>query len=166
MRFATASLAALAVVVAACGTPGGLPESPPCPTPDPALVPGSAVGVSEFATAVDRALAQFQQIDQEFRGEWPGRRFRDRDSFKRDFVQFAGASRCLVDDLRAAGVPPEMEQVTAELLVFLSQVESSLAEAEEAVATRNASAYDDWVGSFDRLVLGYTEFQDRVRPFR
>ena len=35
--------------------------------------------------------------------------------------------------------------------------------ATDAADMRNSSAYSDWVRDFDRLVLGYTDWQDKMR---
>jgi hypothetical protein len=115
------------------------------------------------ATAVYRVLDDFQVVDQAFRLAWPDRRFRERDSFKQDFIAFAGGTRCLIDEVQGANVPNEAAAAATDLLAFLVSIGASLDAATDAVDTRNASAYRDWIRDFDSLVVGYTDWQERMR---
>jgi hypothetical protein len=164
MKAAALGLAFTAGLLAACGTPGGLPDPGPCPATDPALAP--PVSRTQYTVAVFRALDQFQDADQDFRAAWPERRFRDRSSFKRDFVTFEHRTRCLSNDIVAAGTPDGLEDVVTDLHAYLALVNDSIAMGREAVESRNASAYRDWISEIDVLVVGYTDFQTRLQQAR
>jgi predicted trehalose synthase len=124
------------------------------------------VSAAQYTVAVFRALDEFQDADQDFRAAWPERRFRDRSSFKRDFVTFEHRTRCLTSDVVAAGSPDGLGEVVTDLHAYLALVNDSIAMGREAVESRNASAYRDWISEIDVLVVGYTDFQTRLQQAR
>lgn len=162
MRWVAAATVLLPLLLAACGTPGGLPDPPTCPDDDPRLN-DPAVGIVDYAEAVISTFDRLQVVDQDFRREWSERRLRGRSSFRADFVTFATHTRCLVDDIRGSAVPDQAADLLGrDLLNYLDFVDASIDQGEEAVDTRNASAYRDWIRDFDQLVVGYTDFQGRL----
>ncbi len=158
----TLAFALVVGLVAGCGSAATLPDPPPCPDTDPAFETGAQPGRDTYVRAVDLALNHLQAVDQEFRRGWPDRELHTTNSFRRDFVAFESGTRCFIEDIRRPTVPTEVAPVGAGLLAFLGTVEASLDVAHEAVDTRNKSDYNGWIHDFDQLVIGYTDYQDRL----
>jgi hypothetical protein len=160
MRAGAGALLVAALLAVGCGMPGGLPDPGPCPATPPALQ--GSPDTRTYINAVIAALDEFQDADQDFRAAWPERRFRDRSTFKEDFVEFQRRTECLTNDIQAAGTPAGLETVVVDLQAFLALINESIAMGAEAVESRNASAYRDWIREIDVLVVGYTDFQARL----
>ena len=160
MKAGFAVVLAGSLVAAACGTPAGLPDPGPCPSTLAGLE--GPPDTRTYITAVIRALDEFQDIDQDFRAEWPDREIHTTNSFRGDFVQFQHRTQCLANDVVAAGTPAGLETVVMDLHAYLALINDSIAMGAEAVDTRNASAYEDWIKEIDVLVVGYTDYQARL----
>jgi hypothetical protein len=160
MKAGVGLLLAGALVAAACGTPGGLPDPGPCPATITALQGTPDRGL--YIAAVIAALDEFQDADQDFRAAWPDREIHTTNSFRKDFVEFQRRTECLSNDVVAAGTPAGLETVVTDLHAYLALINESIAMGAQAVESRNSSAYSDWIKEIDVLVVGYTDYQARL----
>ncbi|MGE5597456.1 MAG: hypothetical protein ACM3S1_15625 [Hyphomicrobiales bacterium] len=164
-----ALLAVLAnVLFAACGGGSHLPEPPPCttPTPIPSQVPpDTRQSDVRYARAVRDAIDELGDLTDDFRGEWPDRRYSSQPEFRTDFVNYYGESTCLVQALGRLS-PPATGTLTdeaGELQLLLQQYESVLDQGLEAVQKRNVSDYRqfhrDLDSAYDQLVVKFGRLQ-------
>lgn len=164
-RFAGLALLAvtLAPVAIACAGGSTLPPAPTCTTPTATPAPhGNVQADQRYVQAFQSGAAQLKRLTDNWRAAWPDGRFSSRAAFRGEFVAYAAASRCLVDDL-AAFAPAN----SAKYGEFDARAEGALAQYRDAidyglaaVRRRNVSEYREF---YQRMDAAFARLDETVR---
>lgn len=164
-RLAAGAAAAVILwpVVAACAGGSALPEAPPCVNATPTPRPTRATEADfRYLRTFQSASDKLQRLTDDWRAAWPEGKFSSRPEFRQEFVVYASASRCLVDDL-AAFAPAN----AARYGEFDSQVEGALVQYRdaidyglEAVRKRNVSNYREF---YKRIDAAHTRLDETIQ---
>jgi hypothetical protein len=149
----------------ACGG-SSLPEPEPCA--EPSATPDAQ---SDFAKlvlyyrAVETGELELESLLGEFRGMYPEGRFYRSSSFRDDWVKYAGASTCIVDELAALEVPvnatSDQTARDTELKAVLAEYRRVLERGTEAVRQRNTSDYRDFNRNINTVATRLQEWVDQ-----
>ena len=150
-------------VVAACAGGSSLPEAPACVNATPTPRPTRATEADfRYLRTFQSGADKLQRLTDDWRAAWPDGKFSSRPEFRQEFVVYAGASRCLVDDLaafapaNAAGYGAFAAQMEAVLAQYRDAIDYGL----EAVRKRNVSNYREF---YRRIDAAHTRLDETVQ---
>lgn len=152
----------LTIAFAACGSAPGLPDQGPCPTPVAALTDDSTGDA--YRAAVAGGIEVIQEVDQHFRIAWDERRLRERGEFRADFAAYAHETECQLRVMETLDAPGggALAELDAGLDKVIDEYLVALTAGRDAVETRNASAYGDWIKQIDALAVALGDRREQL----
>ena len=148
----------------ACGG-GSFPEAEPCVAPSPTATPRATTQVNDFVyrRVTLEGFAQLETLTANLRSQWPNRTPSNRAEFRESFVRYVRDTTCIAADLRA--LEPRTEPYAAFDAAFDEAMDATIVAAEfgqDAVRTRNSSAYKQWLKQVDTLPLLYEQAEAKL----
>jgi len=148
-------LGLLAPVALACGG-SSLPTAAECvePTPIP-RADSASLGLLVYERVVLDGETQLAMLLEQLRATYPDRLFYRSEKFRADWVAYAGAATCVIDDIDALALPngaePAEEAREVELESILAEYRRVLERGGNAVRQRNTSDYRDFHRNVDAV---------------
>lgn len=150
----------IGAALAGCGSPS-LPEASECP--ELRAFESSVDQDKAYQISVSRQLEEILSLDTAFRERWTERRIRELESFRTEFATYAQLTICHTQFMLDLEVPAETaSDFAAKAEGFGTRMLAAMDEGRDAVASRNSSAYRDWVRTIDALTAEGAVFLDDI----